>query len=155
MTFQLACDAQRHKFVGLMSREHIIPLTPQMITIFQKMYNISRDLPFVFPSLNLETHICLETPRTAIQRFGIDSTIHGFRHLASTLLNESGIFRSDVIEASLAHQDKNSIRATYNKAQYLNERRELFKWWNDFLDHCTTLEDNKSAINALLLQEAI
>lgn len=135
-----------------MSREHIIPLTPQMITIFQKMYNISRDLPFVFPSLNLETHICLETPRTAIQRFGIDSTIHGFRHLASTLLNESGLFRPDVIEASLAHQDKNSIRATYNKAQYLNERRELFKWWNDFLDHCTTLEDNKSAITALLLQ---
>lgn len=54
-----------------------------------------------------------------IQRFGIDSTIHGFRHPASTLLNESGLFDIHIINASLAHQDKNSIRATYNKANIL------------------------------------
>jgi len=61
------------------------------------------------------------------------ATVHGFRSMASTALNEMG-FRSDVIERQLAHQDQNSVRAAYNRAQYLVERRAMMERWADRLD---------------------
>jgi integrase len=61
-------------------------------------------------------------------------TGHGFRSTASTLLNESGVWRPDVIEAALAHQDKNKVRRTYNRGLYWNERVEMAQWWSDYLD---------------------
>lgn len=131
----------------------IIALTPQTLRIFQTMYAISKDLKYVFPGRDLEKHISTETPRNAIQSYGIDSTVHGFRHLASTLLNESGLFRSDVIESCLSHKDKNTVRETYNKAKYLTERKELFIWWNSILDQCSTRDNNIEIINKLLAQE--
>ena len=60
-------------------------------------------------------------------------TIHGFRSMASTLLNEQG-YRADVIEAQLAHGEKNAIRAAYNHAEYLPERRQMMQEWADYLD---------------------
>ena len=60
-------------------------------------------------------------------------TVHGFRGMASTLLNEQG-YRSDVIEAQLAHGERNNIRAAYNHAQYLPERRKMMQEWADYLD---------------------
>lgn len=60
-------------------------------------------------------------------------TAHGFRSMASTLLNEMG-FRSDVIERQLAHVEGNTVRAAYNRAEYLTERREMMQKWADFLD---------------------
>jgi integrase len=63
-----------------------------------------------------------------------NQTMHGIRHTASTILNESALFRPDVVETALAHNDKNSIRRTYNKATYLEERKELMQWWADYLD---------------------
>lgn len=131
----------------------VIALTPQTLRIFQTMYSISKDLKYVFPGRNIEKHISTETPRNAIQSYGIDSTVHGFRHLASTLLNESGLFRSDVIEACLSHKDKNKIRATYNKAKYLTERKELFTWWNNMLDQCSNRDSNIETINNVLAQQ--
>lgn len=136
-----------------MRNEQVIPLTTQMLSIFEKMYDISKDLPYVFPGRDLDKHINKETPRTAIQGYGIDSTIHGFRHLASTLLNESGLFRADVIEACLSHKDKNKIRAIYNKAKYLTERRALLEWWNTMLDQCSNRNSNIETINKLLAQQ--
>lgn len=133
-----------------MNREHIIPLTHHHLSILDQMKRLNPKSRYVFPSICLTSHICLETPRMAIQRFGIDSTIHGFRHLASTLLNESGLFDIHIIEASLAHQDKNSIRATYNKAKYLKERKELLDWWNSTLDQCQSIEENKQTIDRLI-----
>ena len=61
------------------------------------------------------------------------ATVHGFRATASTILNEKG-FRSDVIELLLAHVEKNQVRAAYNRAEYLDERREVLQWWADYLD---------------------
>jgi integrase len=61
-------------------------------------------------------------------------TAHGFRHMASTLLHDSRKWRSEVIERQLAHADRNSIRATYNAAEYLPERVQMMQWWADRLD---------------------
>jgi len=61
-------------------------------------------------------------------------TVHGFRHMASTLLNESAKWRADAIERQLAHMPRDEMRATYNAAQYLPERRKMMQWWGDHLD---------------------
>jgi integrase len=61
------------------------------------------------------------------------ATVHGFRAMASTALNEMG-FRSDVIERQLAHQEKNAVRASYNRAEYLAERRMMMQHWANHLD---------------------
>jgi integrase len=76
------------------------------------------------------------TVNAALRRLGYakeQMTGHGFRHLASTLLNELG-WRPDAIEEQLAHSDPNKIRGTYNKAKYLEERRRLMQAWADHLD---------------------
>jgi integrase len=71
----------------------------------------------------------------ALYRMGYQykATGHGFRATASTILNEHG-FNSDVIEHQLAHNERNKVRAAYNHAQYLPERRKMMQWWADFLD---------------------
>ena len=61
------------------------------------------------------------------------ATVHGFRAMASTALNEMG-FRPDVIERQLAHQEKNAVRAAYNRAEYLPERKKMMQEWADYLD---------------------
>ena len=71
----------------------------------------------------------------ALYRMGYHSrtTGHGFRSTASTILNEHE-FRADVIERQLAHCERDTVRAAYNHAQYLPERREMMQWWADYLD---------------------
>ena len=66
-------------------------------------------------------------------QFAGEMTAHGFRSMASTLLNEMG-WRSDVIERQLAHVDKNKVRSAYNRAEYITERRQMMQAWADFLD---------------------
>ena len=77
----------------------------------------------------------------ALYRMGYHgrATVHGFRAMASTALNEMG-FRPDVIERQLAHQEQNAVRAAYNRAEYLMERRAMMKHWADHLD--TLVGDN-------------
>jgi len=75
--------------------------------------------------------------RNALRRMGYtgeEIVPHGFRHTFSTLSNDFGLGQGDHIEASLAHKDKNHIRATYNHADYLTQRRELMQRWADYLD---------------------
>jgi integrase len=62
-----------------------------------------------------------------------EHTAHGFRAMASTLLNEQG-FAPDVIELQLAHKERNKVRAAYNRAQRLPERRQMMQAWADYLD---------------------
>ena len=76
------------------------------------------------------------TVNSALKRLGYtkeEMTGHGFRSMASTLLNENG-WSPDAIERQLAHVEKNSIRAAYNYADYLDERRRMMQWWADYLD---------------------
>jgi integrase len=67
-------------------------------------------------------------------------TAHGFRSMASTRLNELG-FPPDVIEKQLAHAERNKVRAAYNHASYLPQRREMMQFWADYLDSLKTGAD--------------
>ncbi len=69
---------------------------------------------------------------------------HGNRGSASTILNEIGKFKPDVIERQLAHIDGNSVRAAYNHAEYLDERIEMMQWWADYLDEVTIIKNISS-----------
>ena len=77
-------------------------------------------------------------PGQAQYRMGYRSiaTVHGFRSTASTILNENR-FTPDVIERQLAHGERNEVRAAYNHAQYLPERRKMMQWWADYIDSVT------------------
>jgi len=116
---------------------HIVPLSKQALAILNEIRPLTGDSRFVFPATRGDDDKPLSenTLNGALSNMGYkNQTMHGIRHTASTILNESGLFRPDVIEKALAHNDKNSIRATYNKASYLEERKQLMQWWADYLD---------------------
>lgn len=129
-----------------MRREHIIPLSEQSMNILKRLKEAYPHSKYIFVGSGKNGHINKETPRIAINRAGVDTTIHGFRHLASTILNESLLFKPDVIESALAHSGRDQIRAIYNKAQYIEQRRLLLQWWSDFIDKCDTKENNEKAL---------
>lgn len=119
-----------------MREAHIVPLANQAIAILRKQEELSGNREFVFPNEHAPSKFMSEnTMLYALYRMGYHSraTGHGFRSTASTILNEHG-FRPDVIERQLAHGERNKVRAAYNHAQYLPERREMMQWWADFLD---------------------
>lgn len=119
-----------------MREEHIVPLSTQSIAVLRELEKHSGTRPLVFPcETNPATFMSENTMLYALYRMGYrhKATGHGFRSTASTILNEHG-FRPDVIERQLAHSERNSVRAAYNHAQYLPERREMMQWWADFLD---------------------
>ena len=120
-----------------MRREHIVPLSPQAIAVLRELGALpgSAVNPFLFPSPSCEGYMSNNTMLYALYRMGYHgrATVHGFRALASTALNEMG-FRSDVVERQLAHQEQNSVRAAYNRAEYLFERRVMMNRWAEHLD---------------------
>jgi integrase len=118
-----------------MKTEHIVPLSNQAIAVLKEARAITGKYDYVFPgSHNWRKPMSENTLNYGIQkRMGYDATAHGFRTVASTVLNETG-FRMDVIERQLAHAERNKVRAAYNKAQHLAERREMMQWWADHLD---------------------
>ncbi|MDE1316463.1 tyrosine-type recombinase/integrase [Vibrio aestuarianus] len=119
-----------------MKQVHEIPLTKQMLAILDAVKPISGHRQFIFPSVrDPKRHTDSETINKALGKMGFKgrTTAHGLRSLASTTLNEHG-FESDVIEAALAHQQRNRIRAAYNRTTYLDKRRELMKWWSDYIE---------------------
>jgi len=115
---------------------HIVPLSRQAVTILREMKPHSHNSAFVFPNQHKPSGQMSEnTILYALYRMGYHSraTGHGFRSTASTVLNESG-FSPDVIERQLAHSERDKVRAAYNHAQYLPERRKMMQWWADYLD---------------------
>ncbi|NHO64776.1 tyrosine-type recombinase/integrase [Aestuariicella hydrocarbonica] len=117
-------------------REHAVPLTPQVNEILKALEPLSGKSPFLFPSdIDPRKHANASTANVALKRMGFHGrlTAHGMRSLASTTLNEEG-FDPDVIEAALAHVDKNSVRAAYNRTDYLKRRRTLMEWWSTHID---------------------
>jgi integrase len=119
-----------------MREEHIVPLSRQAVAVLKQLQALTGQWKHVFPNQHRPTGQMSEnTILYALYRMGYHSraTGHGCRSTASTILNEHG-FRSDVIERQLAHGERNSVRAAYNHAQYLPERREMMQWWADFLD---------------------
>lgn len=120
-----------------MRREHVVPLTPQAMAALCELRVLpgSQASPFLFPSPSREGCMSNNTMLYALYRMGYHgrATVHGFRAMASTALNEMG-FRPDVIERQLAHQEQNAVRAAYNRAEYLSERRAMMNRWADYLD---------------------
>jgi integrase len=120
-----------------MRREHIVPLSPQAVAVLRQLHALPGSAlnPFLFPSPAREGFMSNNTMLYALYRMGYHgrATVHGFRALASTALNEMG-FRADVIERQLAHQEQNSVRAAYNRAEYLSERRVMMNRWAERLD---------------------
>jgi integrase len=117
--------------------DHIVPLSRQVIEIFEQLKPVTGHKRFVFPNVRTPNSPMSENAISgALKRlgFGDTHTAHGFRSMASTRLNESNLFSFDVIERQLAHNDKNAVRAAYNRAAYLPKRIEMMQWWSDYLD---------------------
>lgn len=119
-----------------MRSPHIVPLSRQAVGVLKELHPLTGQWRFVFPNQHKPSGCMSEnTMLFALYRMGYHSkaTGHGFRSTASTILNEHG-FAPDVIERQLAHVERNQVRAAYNHAQYLPERREMMQWWADHLD---------------------
>ena len=120
-----------------MRRTHIVPLSRQALTILKELKKFSGEGQYIFPSTRTETRpISDATMLNALRRMGYqkhEMSVHGFRSIASTLLNELG-YNRDWIERQLAHGDSNGVRAAYNYAEYLPERKRMMQEWSDFLD---------------------
>jgi integrase len=118
-------------------REHLVPLSHQALKVLKDAQPISGHGRFVFPSIRSAARpMSNNTANAAIRRMGYgkdEMTAHGFRAMASTLLNEQG-YDPDVIERQLAHVETNKVRAAYHRAQYLDERRKMMQEWADLLD---------------------
>ena len=118
-------------------RPHIVPLSRQLIDVIDQLRNLTGHQRWLFPSPRNDGRPMSENGiRVALRTMGYgneDMTAHGFRSMASTILNENG-FTPDVIERQLAHVERNQVRAAYNHAEYLPQRREMMQWWADWLD---------------------
>lgn len=137
---QIDKDARRGE-IGL-----IVPLPRQAMVILRELHQLTGVGRFAFPGTrHKEKPMSENTVRTALHAMGFtkeDITPHGFRHMASTLLHEMG-FPSHLIEKQLAHSDKNKIRAVYNHAEYMPERRKMMQAWADYLELLAAAEENK------------
>lgn len=121
-----------------MKTPHFVPLAWQVTGLFRELHAWTGDGALCFPSAQGRGKmITPEGLLQALRRMGYgkeEMSIHGFRSIASTLLNESGAYRPDVIEAQLAHAERNKVRAAYNRAGYLDERKIMMQEWADYLD---------------------
>jgi integrase len=120
-----------------MRTPHIVPLSRQALAVLQELRPLSGKGRLLFPSVRTrERPMSENTVNAALRRMGFDRdtmTGHGFRSMASTLLNEQGWHR-DAIERQLAHAERDAVRAAYNYAEHLPERRKMMQAWADYLD---------------------
>ena len=120
-----------------MKRPHVVPLSKQVIELFNSLKPLSGHYELVFIGRNDHRKpISKESVNQVIELLGYKGRLtgHGFRHTMSTILHEEG-FNTAWIETQLAHVDKNAIRGTYNHALYLEGRREMMQWYADYIDN--------------------
>ncbi len=116
-----------------MREAHIVPLPAQAVETLRALKELTGYGDLLFPSrVDSQRPISDNTFRKALHDMGFAVTAHGFRSTASTILNEMG-FRADVIERQLSHGERNKVRKAYNRAQYLEERRDMMKHWGEYL----------------------
>jgi len=124
-----------------MKTEFVLPLPFQVIKILEDIKQFSENQKYVFPSFRLNKPLSDNTFITALRRMGYtkeEMVPHSFRSIFSTLANENSHLHKqshDVIEALLAHKEKNQVRGAYNRAEYTNQMRELIQWYADYLDN--------------------
>lgn len=118
-----------------MRTEHVVPLASQAVATLKELKAMAGNSRFVFPGRNRDKPISNNTMLFALYRLGYKGkmTGHGFRAVASTILNEQG-WRSDVIERQLAHCERDEVRGAYNRAEYLPERVKMMQKWANYLD---------------------
>jgi len=133
-----ACRMKRVRGVSL---EHFVPLSSQALDALNQLSPLNGTARFVFTGKNPRSHMSNNTLLYALYRLGYHSrmTGHGFRTVASTILNEARergehSFGKDVIERQLAHQERDEVRGAYNRAEYLTQRTQMMQWWGDYLD---------------------
>ncbi|HMP56949.1 MAG TPA: integrase arm-type DNA-binding domain-containing protein [Novosphingobium sp.] len=122
--------------------EHVVPLSRQALAVLSQARTLTGDGQYVFPSIRSHLRPMSEnTVNAALRRMGYsgdEMTGHGFRAMASTLLNESNNWSPDAIERALAHKDKDAVRAAYHRGAHWQERVEMAQWWADYLDTLRT-----------------
>lgn len=114
---------------------HTVPLSDWALELLRELHGLTGNTPYLFPSRTKQDgHISENTLGKIMNGMGYKgiATPHGFRSLASSILNEQG-YNPDAIERQLAHEESNRIRAAYNRAEYLAERREMMQWYSDYL----------------------
>ncbi len=120
-----------------MREQHLVPLSTQAVAILRELHAITGPEGLLFPSVRSKRQSMSEnTINAALRSAGYSKdqmTGHGFRHMASTLLHEQG-YRSELVERQLSHGDRNAMRAAYNFAEYLPERRKMMQDWADYLE---------------------
>ncbi len=121
--------------------EHVVPLTTHMIGILNVIKRILPSDQHIFHNGNPQKLIRSHAPIEALYKLGykFKMSVHGFRSVASTILNEHG-FNADVIERQLSHRDANRIRSAYNRAEYMEERIHMMEWWSNYLNDITPFE---------------
>lgn len=119
-------------------RPHVVPLSGVTIGLLRELQFLTGYSEYLFPSQQRRRHPVMSenTINKVLRNMGYEGKQvgHGFRAIASTVLNESALFRSDVIEAQLAHVEENGSRKPYNRAQYLEERVSMMEWWSNYLN---------------------
>ena len=123
-------------------REHVVPLSIQALNILEIMKPISAHRLHIFPSrTDPKKPMNSQTANAALKRIGYGGKLvaHGLRSIASTALNEAN-FNADVIEAALAHSDRNEVRRAYNRSTYLTQRKDLLEWWGCYVHPSATIQ---------------
>ncbi|HNI63668.1 MAG TPA: site-specific integrase, partial [Agitococcus sp.] len=117
-------------------RLHLVPLSNQSVMLLRELYKVTGYGKLLFPNRNNSNESMSDAAiNKVIALLGYKGRLtgHGFRHTMSTILHDNN-FNSAWIELQLAHVDKNSVRGTYNHAQYIEQRREMLQWYADYLD---------------------
>ena len=121
-----------------MKQPHTVPLSRQSLYLLNELRTLRKPSEFLFPSLYSPQRAMSDgTLNVALRRMGYgndEMTSHGFRAMASTLLNESGLWHPDAIERALAHGEKDRVRAAYHRGTHWGERVRMAQWWSDHLD---------------------
>jgi len=121
-----------------MRQPHPVPLSRQSLYLLEQLRGLRNPSEFLFPSLYTPQRAISEnTLNVALRRLGYgqdEMTSHGFRAVASTLLNESGLWHPDAIERALAHGERDRVRAAYHRGTHWAERVRMAQWWSDYLD---------------------
>jgi integrase len=134
-----------------MRKPHIVPLANQVVTLLEELQPLTGNGQYVFPGERSKLRPMSEaTTNAALRRMGYAKekmTGHGWRHMASTLLNEQSKWNPDAIERQLAHTDRSKIRGTYDHSKHLAERRRMMQSWADYLDSLKN-KSNVISINA-------
>jgi len=129
---------------------HIVPLSAHAVKVLRELHALTGEGKYVYPGARTNGRPMSEnTVNAALRRLGYTSdemTGHGFRSMASTRLNEQG-WNRDAIERQLAHAERDDVRAAYNYAEHLPERKKMMQWWADYLDTLRNSTGNVIAIN--------